>query len=156
MSNFLQPKGVQRASACLQAGASSSAQAPPACCSPSQCPGTHCTKPLQATHSPSVPSAPLPATPGGRNKADCLGTGTLPAPTKDPLPSQQRYCWSHTDLSCRYLMRSVTLPVCRTRNAVFRLCRKKHLTVWLIFCVPLWNMLQSPSPWPSTACFLPF
>lgn len=29
-------------------------------------------------------------------------------------------------------------------------------TVWLVFYVLLWSALQSRSPWPSTACFLPF
>lgn len=72
------------------------------------------------------------------------------------LPSKQKHCQSHRNPSHRNLMRSVTLPAPRTRDSAFRLCRKKHLTVWLVFSVLLWSTLQSPGPWPSTACFLPF
>lgn len=72
------------------------------------------------------------------------------------LPSKQKYCQSHPNLSHRTLTRSVTLPAPRTRDSALRLCRKEHLTVWLVFCVLLWSTLQSPGPWPSTACFLPF
>lgn len=94
-----------------------------------------------------------------RNKADSLDSGLSPC-----LPLTKTCLCSLSRSTARAIQTWATETswrawLClhpRTRDSTFRLCRKKHLTVWLIFCVPLWSALQSPGPWPRTACCLPF
>lgn len=129
--------------------------------------GLHTTsawmRPQPAPHNLCASPAPLPGHSvqlqwweGARHQLGFRALPCSPSHQGLSLPSKQKNCQSHRNLSHRNLMRSVTLPAPRTRDSAFRQCRRKHLTVWLVFCVLLWSTLQSPGPWPSTACFLPF
>lgn len=128
---------------------------PPAL-SPSQCPGTcsaHSHHQPHAVLHPLCPSSCHPRRKEQGRQPRCGALSLLPPKTLC-LPSKGTVGAIATWAAETWW--GVWLPACRTRNAAFRLCRKKHLIVWLIFCVPLWSTLQSPSPWPSTACFLSF
>lgn len=95
-----------------------------------------------------------------RSKADSPSLGLSPCSPSQllspkTLPSKQRYCWSHLDLSCRNLEERDS--AC-TQNKEF--CGKavqEEASDCLIniSCAALKRAAEA-SPWPSTACFLPF